>query len=407
MRLSITGERQRVFHESASPATDEITLAERTAADRIGYEHEPAVKFSPGCQTRSEMSCILDSLRAAADRDECQFELFATPYGKRQFIAAWTRNLSERFDDRLSSGECWGVLNDGRLGILLVRDIATDAAEDVLESVAARREWFLDALADAGCPAAAEYTYPLEPLAGHQLDRVFHGLPLYPEGGIEPFFAKPTPLWKRAFDMTLAVLLLVALLPLLLLVAVLTRLTSRGPIFFCQPRTGRGGRPFMMLKFRSMVVEAESLQHSLRELNEQDGPAFKMGHDPRITWLGHWLRRTCIDELPQLWNVLCGEMSLVGPRPLPLCESAACAGWQRRRLEVTPGITGLWQVRGRHKTSFDEWMQFDLEYIEQRSLRLDLLIMFSTIPSLIPRHRRSAAAEIPVELDAATDGATN
>ena len=170
------------------------------------------------------------------------------------------------------------------------------------------------------------------------------------------FFERPMPFWKRTIDVVGAVCGLIVLSPLLLTVAAAIRCTSRGPIIFRQRRAGRGGRPFKMYKFRSMVVDAEEKKKELLAANEQDGPAFKMEHDPRITPIGHLIRKTSIDELPQLWNVLKGDMSLVGPRPLPCSEADACEPWQKRRLEVTPGLTCIWQVPDpRTNIPFADW----------------------------------------------------
>jgi lipopolysaccharide/colanic/teichoic acid biosynthesis glycosyltransferase len=144
-----------------------------------------------------------------------------------------------------------------------------------------------------------------------------------------------------------------------------------------------------MFKLRSMRVDAEHLQAALRAQSEQDGPAFKMTNDPRTTWIGRLLRKTSLDELPQLWNVLWGDMSLVGPRPLPVAESLQCVGWQRRRLSVLPGLTCVWQVRGRSTVSFEDWMRMDLEYLRYRSFAYDVGLMLQTIPTLLlPRGPR-------------------
>lgn len=198
-------------------------------------------------------------------------------------------------------------------------------------------------------------------------------------------FLKSTPLWKRVCDIAGATVGLVVLSPVFLAVAVAVKLTSRGPVLFAQPRHGQGGRPFTMYKFRSMEADAALRQQELAALNEQDGPAFKIKHDPRVTPLGRWLRKTSLDELPQLWNVLRGDMSLVGPRPLPLHESDACSSWQRRRLEVTPGLTCIWQVMGRSTVSFAEWMRMDIRYIHSRSISHDLKLLFKTISAVLYR----------------------
>lgn len=187
---------------------------------------------------------------------------------------------------------------------------------------------------------------------------------------------------KQAVDYLGAVVLLVILSPLFLLSALLVRLSSPGPVIFRQERAGLNGRPFVMLKFRSMRAGAETERDELAAHNEMSGPVFKMRDDPRTTTVGRFLRRHSLDELPQLWNVLRGEMSLVGPRPLPLAEVSRFADpAQRRRLSVKPGLTCLWQIRGRNDiSSFEEWVRLDLEYIDQWSLWLDLKILFATVP---------------------------
>jgi lipopolysaccharide/colanic/teichoic acid biosynthesis glycosyltransferase len=175
---------------------------------------------------------------------------------------------------------------------------------------------------------------------------------------------------------------LLVLAPLFLLTALLVATSSRGPIIYRQQRAGLNGRPFTMYKFRSMRAGAEQLQADLADHNEMEGPVFKMKRDPRVTPVGRFLRRHSLDELPQLWNVLRGEMSLVGPRPLPLEEVHRFENLaHRRRLSVKPGLTCLWQVRGRNDiTSFEEWVRLDLEYIDQWSLWLDVKILLATLP---------------------------
>ena len=187
-----------------------------------------------------------------------------------------------------------------------------------------------------------------------------------------------TPGWKRTIDIFGAGAGLVLLSPILLLAAVAIKVSSRGPVLFSQTREGQGGRQFDILKFRTMVVDAEEKQASLRDVSEQDGPAFKLKDDPRVTAVGAILRKSCVDELPQLVNVLVGQMSLVGPRPLPVAESVECAAWQRMRLPVLPGLTCTWQARGGRNVSFDQWMRMDLEYIRNRGFLTDLRLIIET-----------------------------
>jgi exopolysaccharide biosynthesis polyprenyl glycosylphosphotransferase len=189
--------------------------------------------------------------------------------------------------------------------------------------------------------------------------------------------------FRRAVELVLATLLLLVLSPVLLAIAVAIKLDSPGTVLFRQLRCGLHGRPFTFLKFRSMQVDAEALKKQLAPYNEMDGPAFKMTNDPRVTPLGRFLRRTSLDELPQLWNIVRGDMSIVGPRPAVLEEVRQYEPWQRRRLSMKPGLTCLWQVNGRNELTFDEWMRLDLEYIDNWSLWLDVKIAIKTIPAVL------------------------
>jgi exopolysaccharide biosynthesis polyprenyl glycosylphosphotransferase len=195
---------------------------------------------------------------------------------------------------------------------------------------------------------------------------------------------------KRALDITISSVLLLALSPILLIVAILIKVTSPGPILFTQNRLGLHKRRFRICKFRTMVTDAEKKIDQLQHLNEVSGPVFKITNDPRITPLGKFLRKTSIDELPQLWNVLRGDMSLVGPRPLPVRDyEGFTEDWTRRRFSVRPGVTCLWQINGRNSIPFEKWMQLDLQYIDKWSVWLDLEILIRTIPAVI---RGSGAA---------------
>ena len=189
---------------------------------------------------------------------------------------------------------------------------------------------------------------------------------------------------KRVLDIVGAVVGLVVTSPILLGAALAIMLTDGRPVLFWQERAGLNGRPFRIAKFRTMTRDADAMRADLRAFNEVSGGAsFKMSNDPRITPLGRWLRRTSIDEFPQLWNVLRGDMSLVGPRPHPFDDVAGYDAWHRRRLSMKPGMTGLWQVGARRDTDFDRWVEQDLDYIDRWSLWLDLRVLMSTIPALL------------------------
>ncbi|MDV4150296.1 sugar transferase [Clostridium sp. AL.422] len=183
---------------------------------------------------------------------------------------------------------------------------------------------------------------------------------------------------KRILDFSLSLIGLLILSPILLIVAILIKLESKGPIIFSQLRVGLYGKEFKMYKFRSMVVNAEELKEKLAKQNEMSGPMFKIKDDPRVTKVGKFIRKTSIDELPQLINVLKGDMSLVGPRPSLLKEVADFELWMLDRLNVKPGLTCYWQVSGRNNIDFIEWMKLDLKYVEERSFLLDLKLIFKT-----------------------------
>lgn len=204
-------------------------------------------------------------------------------------------------------------------------------------------------------------------------------------GSVQELLVHPMPRWKRAIDVLGALIGLVVFLPAMAFAAIGILLTSRGPVIFKQKRSGLGGKPFVIYKFRTMVPDAEAHKQELRPLSEQDGPAFKMEKDPRLTRFGSFLRKTSLDELPQLWNVVKGDMSLVGPRPLPCDETDASLAWHRRRLDITPGLTCIWQVKGRSRVTFDEWVRMDVAYMRRRTLLHDLWLLLITIPAVLLR----------------------
>jgi exopolysaccharide biosynthesis polyprenyl glycosylphosphotransferase len=193
---------------------------------------------------------------------------------------------------------------------------------------------------------------------------------------------------KRTIDIVVAAAALVVLSPFLLMAAVVIRIRDGSPVLFRQQRVGLHGRPFQVVKFRSMIPDAEERLGELEDSNEIRGPAFKMTEDPRVSRTGRWLRKTSVDELPQLWNVLRGEMSIVGPRPPLPREVDDYDVWHRRRLSMKPGITGLWQVAARRDPDFDRWVRMDLEYIDHWSLWLDLKIVARTIPAILAQEGR-------------------
>jgi exopolysaccharide biosynthesis polyprenyl glycosylphosphotransferase len=200
-----------------------------------------------------------------------------------------------------------------------------------------------------------------------------------------PAFAGTDWIVKRGFDLTVSVLVILVGLPLYLLIALAIKLSSPGPVFYRDRRIGLGEREFGMLKFRTMVADASERQRELEPANEVGGALFKMRDDPRITGIGRMLRRFSIDEIPQVLNVLFGEMSLVGPRPLPVRDYLLLEDWHRRRYRVLPGMTGLWQISGRSSLSFDDLVRLDFYYLENWSVWLDITILAKTIPAVLSR----------------------
>jgi exopolysaccharide biosynthesis polyprenyl glycosylphosphotransferase len=191
---------------------------------------------------------------------------------------------------------------------------------------------------------------------------------------------------KRALDVSLSLVGLAILAPVFAVVALAVRLDSAGPAFFRQKRAGADERVFLCYKFRSMFADADLRQAEIERLNEADGPVFKIEKDPRITRVGGFLRRWSVDELPQLWNVMRGDMSLVGPRPLPLRDFERMGEEHKKRLAVVPGMTGYWQINGRSSLSFEEMVRLDLYYIENWSLAFDFKIILRTIGAVVRRH---------------------
>lgn len=326
----------------------------------------------------AQMRHILEKERARAERTHEEFSLISIQCRPSDDAERMWMCLAEFLRDRLRITDDAGWLDNGRLGVLLPATPADGAWKVVDDILAHIPHEFTE-------PICAVYTYPYDAAAdSSDADEVLLG-DQRTTRSMAGFFCQSLPAWKRALDIGLASIGLLLTAPLFLLISIAVKLSSRGPILFEQWRTGISGRRFRIYKFRSMVDNADAIQHQLRAQNEQDGPAFKIRNDPRVTAIGRLLRRTSLDELPQLWNILWGDMSLVGPRPLPCHEADDCRGWQRRRFDVTPGLTCIWQVEGRSRVTFDEWMRMDLRYIRRRSLSRDLTLIGRTAYSVIFR----------------------
>jgi lipopolysaccharide/colanic/teichoic acid biosynthesis glycosyltransferase len=332
-------------------------------------------------QSSEQLQRILGRERARAERtgEPLSVVAFMPPqaHDRTTVVACLVQALQARL--RITDEAGW--LDDREIGAVLP-GTGADGAWKVADDICARLPSGVEP------PACAVYAYPSERAGnGRAGTRNGHAGPGVPRDilPMDLLFLRPAPWWKRVLDVTGALVGLVLCLPLLAAVAVAVKATSRGPVLFRQWRSGQGGRPFLIYKFRTMVDDAEVRKQDLLALNERDGPAFKIKNDPRVTRVGRLLRAASLDELPQLWNVLKGDMSLVGPRPLPCHETAACARWQRRRLDVTPGLTCIWQVFGRGGVTFAEWIRMDVRYIRSLSLLQDLKLLALTVPAVILR----------------------
>jgi len=335
-----------------------------------------------GLYSAEQLRRVMERERARAERCGDRFslvEISASPDAGDD--GAWRKRAARAVQRRLRITDDAGWLDRNRLGIVLPATGAAGAwkvAEDLLPL-----------LREHSPPLACRvYCYPSDDwLRPEELKEAARPRPQEPGPvhAMESLFARRLPRWKRWLDVVTAAVALAVLAPLMALVALAVKFTSPGPVLFRQSRLGLGGRPFLLYKFRSMVADADRQKARLMAQNEQDGPAFKIRNDPRVTPIGRLLRSTSVDELPQLWNVLRGDMSLVGPRPPLHSEVVQYQTWQRRRLDVTPGLTCIWQVKGRSRVSFAEWIRMDLQYIRARSPAQDLKLLLQTLPALVLR----------------------
>jgi exopolysaccharide biosynthesis polyprenyl glycosylphosphotransferase len=322
-------------------------------------------------------------------------------YNARYMLVVGTGKLAQDFADLVEGRSGLGLRVIGHLAVpgeqqqLVTRPIlgSLDAIEAVLHSnivdeVAAclppESASLLEPIASLAADEGKTVRIPVDPTDGsirNARDEEFEGLLV--RSLVHDSHREAGLVIKRLIDMAGATVGLVVMSPVLLITAILVRLRDGSPVVFRQTRIGLHGRPFTIMKFRTMARDAEERLHEVAHLNERRGAAFKATNDPRISRLGRVLRRTSIDELPQLWNVLRGEMSLVGPRPPLPSEVVEYDIWHRRRLSMKPGITGLWQVESRHEPSFDRWVELDLSYIDRWTLWLDLSILLRTMPSVL------------------------
>lgn len=343
------------------------------------------------CLSHVSFQTVLQRERMRADRSGNPFALLViSPQANR--LAAFAA-LEASLVKRLRETDAAGYLGDTQLAVLLT-DTNHDGAKAFSRAIMADSEpaenldlrVYVYPMLPNQPPSAAEPTQPRDARKTPSEDESDDHDSQAPKPAL-PLFSQSLPAWKRTIDVVASCLGLLILAPLFACVAAVVKLTSPGPVFFLQQRSGRGGLPFVIHKFRTMCADAEDRKAELLDQNEQDGPAFKVEHDPRLTSIGGYLRRTCLDELPQLWNVLRGDMTLVGPRPLPCEEARRCDNWQQRRLDLVPGLTCIWQVDGR-RDDFSEWMRMDIRYSRRPWFWVDIKLLWRTLLKVV-LHRAS------------------
>jgi lipopolysaccharide/colanic/teichoic acid biosynthesis glycosyltransferase len=380
---------------------------------RLGRRADPALRE---LQPADKLRRILERERARSDRTGEPLSLVTFSPRCPESESRTPVLVAKVLRGRLRSTDVAGWLDGRQIAVILptspaagawkvADDVCVEFPKDVPPPICTvytyPQDWPSDD-GDAGSPDGSRSlpaAYPVPPRDGgwgnlmphgpngrsgrRKGEHVGNGKPGRQVLGLEQLLVRRQPAWKRAIDVYGAGVALLLLSPALAIIGAVVKLTSPGPVIFGQLRSGRGGVPFRMYKFRTMVADAEARKAELMARNEQDGPAFKVRDDPRLTRVGRFLRRTSLDELPQLVNVLLGHMSLVGPRPLPCSETRACETWHRQRLAVTPGLTCIWQVKGRSRVTFAEWVRMDVRYIRSRSVWQDLKLLASTVPAVV------------------------
>lgn len=339
-----------------------------------------------GILRRPEFQRLLDRERCRSDRNAHPFSLVLFDVEGKG--AAELKKLCALLLARVRVTDDVGWFNDDLVGVLLP-DTPAEGASAFAADVARSLE-------RVGCSTpvrvftyvgqshkAIEGTRSADSGKSDTVQPAAQPEELPPVEDMRQLFLKPLPLWKRLEDIIGSLIALIVFSPLMLLIAIGVKLSSPGPVIYKQKRVGRGGKVFTFYKFRTMYVGADQMKADLLAFNEMDGPVFKMRNDPRVTRFGRFLRKSSLDELPQLWNVLKGDMTLVGPRPPTPDEVPKYERWHSRRLEVTGGITGIWQVSGRNEVPFQEWMRMDARYVRRTSFWLDLKILVKTIWAVI------------------------
>lgn len=347
--------------------------------------------WTPLLLNQRQLQRVLSKERMRADRESNCFGLIILRVTDMKSVRGITLKLAKLLHRRLRETDEKGHLNYGRIGVVLpatgeegtqlvLADILRQAAELHL-SIEGEAFVYPERPKRPGTKHAHTDTVEMLP---EEVDAIAFETSTQKIAVVPAsLLAAAYPTWKRLLDIGGATLGLLVSLPIIFIAALFIRCTSKGPAFFAQRRIGYLGQPFLIYKLRTMVANAEDLKDELLERNERDGPAFKMRNDPRITSIGRLLRSTGLDELPQLWNVLIGDMSIVGPRPLPVSEAEQCQPWQRARMYTKPGLTCYWQLAKSRKMSFTEWMRLDMRYARARNFWLDCKLIVNTFAAVV------------------------
>ena len=365
--------------------------------DRFVLARKRRRPLNKNIKTPPAFHAILVKERARVDRNNHFFSLISVEALATDPEKDSIRYFAQCLNNKVRITDEVGWLDNNSIGVMLFNSVKTEAKQ------------FIERI-QSDCFPTSDYkysisTYPKDKVKNSHSQEVhkercacLHAMPDFTSlnsnhSGIDkktakelyPFFFDKEPLWKRVLDVILSIVALIALSPLFLVIGLAVKLTSKGPILFKQQRAGLGGRPFTFLKFRTMKIDAEGMKSRLLRFNERTGPVFKMKNDPRITWLGKFLRKWSLDELPQFINVLKGDMSLVGPRPPTMDEVEEYSTWHNYRLEMKPGITCIWQIYARQDKSFENWVRLDIKYQKERSVLLDMKLLLMTLPAVLAR----------------------
>jgi len=365
-----------------------------TLSDRFSLGRRKRSLIDNNIKTADAFHAILAKERARVDRNSHVFSVVSFKVGPLDYVTDTTKYFIDQLTKQIRITDQIGWLDHYTIGVLLFNATSEEARRFIekIQRIYPHKKFFK--YSSSCYPEGKTYHSDNEETANF----CHHSIPGYRSlhchqratGGhralsLHPIFFNKISVVKRLCDIVLSIVALIALSPLLLIIAIAVKYTSKGPIFFRQQRAGLGGVPFIILKFRTMQIDADKKKAELLHFNERTGPVFKMGNDPRVTKPGKFLRQWSLDELPQFINVLMGDMSLVGPRPPTMEEVVKYESWHNYRLEVKPGITCIWQVYARHEKSFENWVRLDIKYKREQSFLLDMKLLFMTIPAVLSR----------------------